>query len=174
MLIMLVCWLCKCDFLNYLDHGNVVQMDVTFYHIQIHKVLNESHVLKTWLLIQYTSMGWFKTWLSFNIHQWDETLQLLTLWLVLCALEEALNQYILQFYFLTTSICGHVNATFVGETHLLLISIEINCSCVFDTFLKPKCFAFFIVNHGCIVINDRNFLFSHIFYALLIHWNMWH
>jgi hypothetical protein len=35
MLIMLVCLLSKCDFLNYLDHGNVVQMDVTFYHIQI-------------------------------------------------------------------------------------------------------------------------------------------
>jgi hypothetical protein len=94
---------------------------------------------------------------SYNIRQWDETLQLLTLRSILCTFEEAVNQYILQFYFLTTCICGHVNATFVGKTHLLLISKEVNCSCVFDTFRKPKCFAFFIINHGCIVVNDRKF-----------------
>lgn len=94
---------------------------------------------------------------QYNIHEWDETLQLLTLRSILCTFEEAVNQYILQFYFLTTCICGHVNATFVGKTHLLLISKEVNCSCVFDTFRKPKCFAFFIINHGCIVVNDRKF-----------------
>jgi hypothetical protein len=36
---------------------------------------------------------------QYNIHEWDETLQLLTLWSFLCAFEEALNQYILQSFF---------------------------------------------------------------------------
>jgi len=95
----------------------------------------------------------------YNIHQWDETLQLLTLWLVLCTFEEALNQYILQSIFFNHMYCGPVNATSKGETDLLLISKEINCSSMFDRFHKPKCFAFFIINHGCIVVNV-NYIFS--------------
>ncbi len=64
--------------------------------------------------------------------------------------------------FLITTICGHVNATFEGKTHLLLINKEVNCSSVFNTTHKPKCSAFFIVNHGCIVVND-NFLKNYVF-----------
>jgi hypothetical protein len=29
------CWLCKCSFPGYFDHGSVVKTDVAFYHIQI-------------------------------------------------------------------------------------------------------------------------------------------
>jgi len=57
-----------------------------------------------------------------------------------------------------------MNATSEGETHLLVISKEINCNSMFDTLHKLKCFAFFIVNHGCIVVNVN----LRIFHALFI------
>jgi len=55
-----------------------------------------------------------------------------------------------------------VNVTSEGKTHLLLINKNNNCSFVFNKTHKPKCSTFFLVNHGCIVVND-NFLKFYVF-----------
>ncbi len=59
--ILLICWLCKCSFLGYLDHDSVTKTNVAFFHIQILWSAKWKSCFQTIKVDHY-------------IHQWDETL----------------------------------------------------------------------------------------------------
>ncbi len=86
---LLICWLCKCNFLGYLDHDSVMKTDVAFCHIQILWSAKWKSCFQTMKANHY-------------IHQWDETLDFVITFV--CIWRGFKSIYLSTSPFLTTSI----------------------------------------------------------------------